>query len=534
MIIKEVKKMNKESIIRQIKSRQTILGAVALSIIMAVASISFATFISDTAKADEPQYDPQIEGILVNWTSLLHPWSSTPTVFYNHSIYIFGGYNGTAAAASLDILRYFPDAYDGHSAGDTIYTGETLINYTNAGPAWVYDNSGTHIAEDCVWFLGGADTGDDISVYTFHNNTCWLTGHTLVRGTRMVSRTVMDDNGIIYVFGGRTSGPTYLDNIQAYNYANGTSWDYDTLDIGNWADYGGAYSETDGEYYMVGGRYAAGGGGETNDIVVYNFTNHTAWKAGSISSVTDEVGIDYGTIWNSVNNTILTFGHYNGGVGNDIVEINCTTKQDRVINNMTLSLTNVMACWYNNGTNWYAFALGGENGGVQDTVLRLDLGVPYTEPPEPASTFAIRGLEGSDYNITWTGTISTTVWSNETNPGGTLELNMSINATNNVTEIRVYCDDLDASILASNITMSVSSDNSSFDSMGTFTDGGSNISINTSTWPGGGGTNPFTYGGGAGLTNTTTSIYMRFQLAIGAIAGTYSQNDWKLYVGNYE
>jgi hypothetical protein len=154
------------------------------------------------------------------------------------------------------------------------------------------------------------------------------------------------------------------------------------------------------------------------------------------------------------------------------------------------------------------------------------------EEPEVPSSFSIKGLDGSDYNITWTGTVTTTVWSNATQPGGTLELNMTVNSSDNVTEIRVYCDDLDASILASNITLYVSSDNSSFGSLGAFTDGGSNLSINTSTWNDGTmGTNPFD---GAGLTDTTTSIYMRFLLVLGNDAGTYTQSDWKIYLGYYE
>jgi hypothetical protein len=150
-----------------------------------------------------------------------------------------------------------------------------------------------------------------------------------------------------------------------------------------------------------------------------------------------------------------------------------------------------------------------------------------------ATTLNLYGLDGADNNITWSGTVAETVWSNATQPGGTAELNMTINSTDNITEIRVYCDDLDASILASNITMYISSDNSSFGSLGAFTDGGSNISINTTTWPGGAGTNPFTYGGGAGLTTTNTSIYFRFTLTLGNTAGEYTQEDWAMYLGYY-
>jgi len=156
---------------------------------------------------------------------------------------------------------------------------------------------------------------------------------------------------------------------------------------------------------------------------------------------------------------------------------------------------------------------------------------------ETTSSYSIDGLYNpnpptSYGNLTWEGEAGTSVWSNVTNPGGTLELSMVVNTTENVTDIKVWVDDLDATITASNITLYVSSDNSSYGSLGTFTDSGSNITVNDSTWNVGTmGATPFTYGG---ITNKSVSIYFRFLLSIPASTpvNTYSQSDWVIYLGN--
>ena len=125
---------------------------------------------------------------------------------------------------------------------------------------------------------------------------------------------------------------------------------------------------------------------------------------------------------------------------------------------------------------------------------------------------------------------------------------MSINTTDNVTEIRAYIGDFNdtsAYINASNMTLYVSRDNSSGYAVlehnvgngnGVFTDGGCNLSINETTWPSSGaGTNPFT---GAGLTNTNTSIYFIVKLTIPATLSTdifYSATitSLKVYPGRF-
>lgn len=162
-----------------------------------------------------------------------------------------------------------------------------------------------------------------------------------------------------------------------------------------------------------------------------------------------------------------------------------------------------------------------------------------TEEGEVVSSFNLYGLTSG--RITWAGLADTTVWCNSSGDGNEwLEINMTINASSNVTEIQVWVGDLNTSgatawINATNITMYVSnSSNSTYYSFGSFDDAGSNITINQTTWN----TNividnPFN---GTGLTDTNTSIFLIFSLAIpsGLSADTFTSvttTAWKVYIG---
>ena len=152
------------------------------------------------------------------------------------------------------------------------------------------------------------------------------------------------------------------------------------------------------------------------------------------------------------------------------------------------------------------------------------------------SSFEIKGLTND--RITWSGTADNSYWCNSSGDYyETLEINMTINASYNVTDIRVWVGDLNDSgsdITADNIELFVSSDNSSFGSAGSFSSGGSNISLNNSEWNDATmGSNPFS---GAGLTDKTTSIYLRFKLSIPAAQTVdeyfgASATAWKIYLG---
>ena len=156
---------------------------------------------------------------------------------------------------------------------------------------------------------------------------------------------------------------------------------------------------------------------------------------------------------------------------------------------------------------------------------------------DASSSYSIKGLTSG--RITWSGTAGTTVWCNSSGDGYEwAEVNMSINASDNVTEFRVWMDDLNdtsAYINASNITMYVSSDNSSYGEVGSFSDGGGNCTtyINSTNWNAGTmGSDPFA---GVGLTNDSFEIYLVFKLTIPADTPTdtfwsAASDSFKIYI----
>lgn len=160
-------------------------------------------------------------------------------------------------------------------------------------------------------------------------------------------------------------------------------------------------------------------------------------------------------------------------------------------------------------------------------------------PPELPSNYTIKGIYSN--KIDWAGLNGTNVWSNSSGDHyETMEINMSVNASQNVTTINVWVADLRINATANyirggNISMQVSSDNITWGSnVRAFTNLGSNLTINKTLWTTGNGcygTNPFN---GAGITDRNTSIYVRFRLTIPNTATTgiyYYQTLWKVYIG---
>jgi len=155
----------------------------------------------------------------------------------------------------------------------------------------------------------------------------------------------------------------------------------------------------------------------------------------------------------------------------------------------------------------------------------------------PVSVYTLNGLTNN--RITWSGTAGNTVWSNSSGDANEfMEINMSVNETDNISEIRIFQDDLNNSgeyVNASNISLYISSDNVSYALMGTFVDGGSNLTINKTTYPVGAGTNIFD---GTGITNNNRSIWCKYHLTIPSevsdnifYASTSTSN--KVYLGDY-
>ena len=152
----------------------------------------------------------------------------------------------------------------------------------------------------------------------------------------------------------------------------------------------------------------------------------------------------------------------------------------------------------------------------------------------------LKGL--TDGRITFSGTAGNVIYCNSSGTNNEWpEINMSINASTNYTELRVWMDDFNdtgAYINTSNITMYVSSDNSSYGQLGTFPDGGGNCTyaINATNWNAGTmGADPFA---GAGLTNKTVSIWVIFKVAIPSDTPTDefwsgAIDSFKIYLGHY-
>ena len=364
-----------------------------------------------------------------------------------------------------------------------------------------------------------------VQAFCLDNNTGWDTGCNMPVTDDFLSSQGIWYNETAFAFGDES----WTGNIYAYKPGNNTAWIYDTLTTYSPNNPGTAYKGSGDVCYLFGGYIT--GPTCSDKIVAYNFTNKTDWQVGTMTRGICE---NIHAIYNDVNNTYILGPGDDAAVAiKNISEFNSTTGID----------TNIS--WFSDGGSPYA---GWDGRANNKTVYffcgATDVNSIYSFEIGPAgggsgeSVYTLKGLP-NDY-ITWSGIAGATVYCNSTGDTNEwLEINMSINATDNVTEIRVFMDDLndtDAWINASNITMYVSSDNSSYGELGTFTDGGSNLSINATNWNAGTmGADPFA---GAGLTDKNTSIFCIFKLTIPADSPTdefYSSatDSCKIYLGHF-
>lgn len=135
-------------------------------------------------------------------------------------------------------------------------------------------------------------------------------------------------------------------------------------------------------------------------------------------------------------------------------------------------------------------------------------------------------------NITFKGEADQSVWSNSTGDGHeTMKIQIvpGVGAQDvDINEVRISWDALTdggTDIASSNVELYVSSDNSSFASMGYFT-GTDNISITDSNWPAGADTSPFP------LNDQWDNIYCRFKLDVpsGQSMDTYTTDNIHIYL----
>ncbi len=135
----------------------------------------------------------------------------------------------------------------------------------------------------------------------------------------------------------------------------------------------------------------------------------------------------------------------------------------------------------------------------------------------------ISGL--SSNRITWQSLNDSIVWSNETNPGGTMQIDFNVTEIGNVSQINILITDLDTNIPKENISLEVSSDNTWSGNTQSFPADTGNLTINSTIWA-------ETYCNGASpfpLTDKTATIYLRFKLNLGFVTpNTYTKDDWKV------
>ena len=142
------------------------------------------------------------------------------------------------------------------------------------------------------------------------------------------------------------------------------------------------------------------------------------------------------------------------------------------------------------------------------------------------SLVSLSGLTSN--RITWAGNAGEMVYCNAT--GDAYEtLNITINPSGtDILEVRIFLGDMNdtsAYINASNVTMYVSIDNATWHDAGTFSDGGSNITLNADTW---------TWANDPFPISSDDWITCRFKLSIpsgqSALLSSASSTAWKVYI----
>jgi len=505
------------------KSKQNILGAIILSAVMLTSAFSVALLSNNTVLADfETQDDPNMD--------VLHVFE--PTV---------NNLNGVDFTSDATYVAWAGSAGDGiHTAWTANWTVKQILNNTENGVV-------VDISPNDLWMA--VDVDNTILIYDLKGENDWTLNVTIddYSGSDYPDTLKFSDDSYYLALGCQDQ------KIHVYWTSNWTlAWSSaalgDTVASIDWSD----------EYLAAGNK-----DGDVNVFWIGNWTVKTA-----LTEPDDRV---YALAFSPDNNYLVAGVHSNTGTGEGFlywtsnwtkkgVDLatdgeSCRSASFSQTNNfVSLGTTgDVIYTYYVSNNTLYKITTTNITGDVNYLSYSHDSSGSFlgaacgggacviynaTEGEEPViSTYEIKGL--SSNKITFAGTAGTYPYCNSTGDYNEwLEINMSINATQNVTDINVSVGDLndtDAYINASNITMYVSSDNSSYGELGTFIDGGSNLTINITTWNAGTmGSNPFT---GAGLTNITTSIYLIFRLSIPADSPTdlfYSlaSDSFKIYIIN--
>ena len=539
------------------KSQQHTVGAVLICLLMIGISVSTGFMVSqDTIEASDTKYETtgyktQAPGDFAHYKSITIDHTKVDESLSNFPVWVYN----TSSDFADNILANGSDMAFYDSTNNTQFNHEIEVWNKTTGELGVWVNvTSISSSEDTVFYMyyGDSDTAEQPN----HNPTSvWDSNYVLVLHMVGASATDIDDSTA------NNNDVTFGDGTQLYNQ---------TGKLGNCVDFNGtgkleidnsASLETLGGQGMVSfslwaKQEGAPGGGTNGEFLsrmnaaggilsgIHNYRYTCGIREDAVFLNDDMVVINDtwvfytltfdGSTMNMYRNTSLVNTSGDAGLTEPIEayrnltigaynidgtkRFNGTIDEVR-ISNISRNSSWINATFYNQNNNASFLTFGTQNG------------------ESAASVFQIKGLYNN--RITFAGTAGTTVYCNSS--GGYnewLEINMSINATDNVTEIRVFIDDLNDTLTwinASNITLYVSNaSNETYYNFGTFVDGGSNISINRTTW-----NNyiiidnPFN---GTGLKYTNTSIFLIFKLTIPADSPTddfYSSasDSFKIYLG---
>ena len=545
----------KENFLGQIKSKQPIMGTLVITLMLLATAIFFVGFVPEKVKAASTDYiyykaitieSDYIGSTLTNFPILVHDntgnlsgnvlangsdiafYAVGNSTQYNHEVEYYNSTTGelwawvnvTSIASGTDTLfyMYYDDSDGGYPIGHnptSTWNGNYIfVSHMNDNTTSSVDdstsnhNEGTKNAtnqpiETTSGKIGNAQDFEetDKSLITLDTDIAPLTAFTLeawlkpesagsVTGYSIISSAENEAGsyGDTAMLLSKLTIPPYYGNCLAQK-----------SDSNIFSLSGNTYPVKNNSWAYICGTWTG-----TNGYIYYNTSlDNTVAGSGTMNS-----GANFKTI---IGAGRLAANSYRSYV-------------DGIIDEIRISKTARSSDWLNT-----SFHSGNQTTGF------LTLGI---QDGTDLSSYQIIGL--SNGIITWGGVSDTTVYCNSSGDANEwLEVNMSINATDNVTEIRVFVDDLNdtaAYINASNITLYVTNaSNTTYYSFGTFLDGGSNITINQSTW------NTYAYAlsnpfNVTGLRNTNTSIFLIFKLTIPAALQTdvfwsTSSTVLKIYIG---
>jgi len=544
-MVREIRKFWK-----QIKSKQTVMGAMIIGLMIAISAFSFVTLVPETVQAYEPEYDPQASGdftyhkqITISPTYVDATLTGFPILIHDNT----GDLLGKVLSNASDIAFY--------AVGNVTQYSHEIDEYNSTtGELWAWVNItsvSSSVNTILYMYYGDADGGRTIG----HNPTLvWDQNFTGVFHMNESSGVCYDsslysnhgtfNNDLPNQTAGKIGYGQYFDSSSDDNISLPAGCFVTTANTFEcWYDSYGPdqidclyqqYTDTANRVWF----YLYTGAAQYDWALYVGSVFQFDINVGNRNTSWEKVAAGYESGWGGFRiNTTL--------VGSDT---SVTPSSIWTFTSITLGATNVGGAHFegimdevrisniNRSTAWLDTSFHTQN----ETSGFLTLGAQQGEGE--TSTFQIKGLQ--DNRITWSGTAGTTVYCNSTGDYNEwLEINMSINASDNVTEIRVFMDDINVStgltewVNASNITMYVSnSTNETYHSFGTFSDGGSNISINSTTWNTYiGAYNPFN---DSGLNDINTSLYLIFKISIPSAATTnifytLTATANKIYLGHY-